>query len=554
MYPPNENGTEYSGPFLTINDNGSSNTLHQLIENNNSKRKGLNQLDISSSTPSSRKGSILSGGNKSSPSSPLLTASQQHHPMRNSILEDTEIKKVITLSLQLTEEVKRQKNRVSEKELENQALERENQFLHDEMANIKEQVSALKAKKNQYKYERDTLKLELNNSREKLLHITKEKDLQKEESEPSESIGDKESSNRIALLKKAESSKKLILDNGWMASAELRNKYQTVCDNLDEMTEKIEKSDQQMKELTEQNKLLELKLANARENENALLNHVEYTEQLYYEARENVENLTDTVNKMKREYDRVVHGIGWRAPMEISDDSISSSNDSTPREYLDLEPADELLQVADGDETSQLRIENAKLRHDLEELQRILDQTREDLQILRIQSMESPRTPRVGTPRNTEKLVPQQPSPVSNTSSADVIDSKIFEEWNKLLSDKFEHNLEILKEQVVGYERKSFNNNLKNKQQSQSFLEDYFRLMLLSVKILLSKEPRYQNTVWYKIWCDVNSEEIYSAILNNQVPIEEWWLFLYTTIQTRLEYAKLEYEDEESGALAFDLS
>jgi len=322
-------------------------------------------------------------------------------------------------------------------------------------------------------------------------------------------------------------------EKGWVAAADLRNKYQIISEKLDEMTVAMDKHEKTIKDITHHNRMLEVQLENSRSNEKALLQQVEYTEQLYYESKDNVEHLNHNVSKMKRELERYLGSSNHTDYVEQGMAESDSDHDSSPTHLL--------ISTSHEDNKEalvQLQNENRKLLHQNEELQRILDQTRDDLQTMRLQScLESPRTPRVPTPREIDN---PKPSP----RRQEQIDCQIVDEWNKLMADKFESNLSTLKEQILKYEKRAYQKKEVDTT-PQTFLEEYYRFLLLSVKLLLAKEPRYQNTVWYKIWCDIDSDDIYASILNNEIPIEEWWLFLFTTLQTRLEYARYEYEVEE---------
>ncbi|KAG2379345.1 hypothetical protein C9374_007484 [Naegleria lovaniensis] len=508
----------------------------------------------------------LNNSTASNESSPSSLSHTPQKPNDSQLFDDREIKKVITMSLQLTEEVKRLKTSLSGRELQNQILEKENQFLHDELAAFKEKVSALESKSNKLKYQRDRYHGQLSSLSEKYeaikirasslqASIIGDKEYVSDEEENSSGNTSAESSiteEDSGIKPPYSNNNAKPKEKGWITTAELKNNYHSVCDKVDELSVKLERSEKSLKESLQQNKLLEIQLENARANEKALLHKFEQMEQLYFESCEKLEavksskkdsisfRLDDTNHTTENE---TIHNSS-------SEDVISTHEDEN--ENTDWPSVDALsdhiglmsTEIFEGEEQSVfLEKENQRLRAQIEELQRILDHTRDDLQLLRIQStLSSPRTPRLSTPREFER-------PSSDRSNqSESVDSKIMDEWTKLLADKFDHNLQILKEQVVKYEKRAHAMNSshdRSYESSSSLLEDYFRLTLLSVKILLSKEPRYQNTVWYKIWCDIDSEEIYSYMLSNEIPIEEWWLFLFTTVQTRLEHAKLEYEEEE---------
>ncbi|KAF0979214.1 hypothetical protein FDP41_001557 [Naegleria fowleri] len=501
--------------------------------------------------------------NTSSPTTLSHTFQKPNH--ENQLFDDTEIKKVITMSLQLTEEVKRLKTSLSGRELQNQVLEKENQFLHDELAAFKEKVSGLESKSNKLKYQRDRYHSQLNALTEKYEALkikTSSPQVVTIGTDNNEDISDDEEnvfsnnfteSNSITeeeSIYKLPYSNSKTKDKAWITTAELKNNYHNVCDKVDELSAKLERSEKALKESLQQNKLLEIQLENARANEKALLQKVESTEKLYYESCEKLEALNS--KSLKKDSVALRHDMSNEVTRNASLEGVATSSNEGENENTEWPSIDRLsdqidlmsTEMFEGEERSVfLEKENQRLRAQIEELQRILDHTRDDLQLLRIQStLSSPRTPRLSTPREFER-------PSSDRSNqSEGVDSKIMDEWTKLLADKFDHNLRILKEQVVKYEKRAHNMNVSHdhlSETSSSLLEDYFRLTLLSVKILLSKEPRYQNTVWYKIWCDIDSEEIYSCVLTNEIPIEEWWLFLFTTVQTRLENAKLDYEEEE---------
>jgi hypothetical protein len=171
------------------------------------------------------------------------------------------------------------------------------------------------------------------------------------------------------------------------------------------------------------------------------------------------------------------------------------------------------------DSHARLNMENIALQNSVADLQRILSETRSELQELKQKTSSSP-----------AKIVQEKK------------EESFSDEWNQLLREKFEQSLQVLMEQISHNERRNkFSNPSSPRNGGQpekikaSYFEDYFAMLVLTIKVLLSKEERYRH-VWHNIWFE-DKNEIYEQCLNEDIEVHNWWIFIFSTIQQRLEDA-----------------
>ncbi len=169
------------------------------------------------------------------------------------------------------------------------------------------------------------------------------------------------------------------------------------------------------------------------------------------------------------------------------------------------------------DAHQRLSLENIALQNSIEELTRILSETRAELQEFR-QHTGSPSAVKV---KQEEKL-----------------ETSFNEEWNQLLVDKFEFALQELMDKITHNERRNMLGKLSprtNEKVKESYFQDYFAMLVLSIKVLLSKEDRYRH-VWHHIWFE-DKNELYEQCLNDGIEYHNWWIYIFSKITASLEDA-----------------
>lgn len=272
-------------------------------------------------------------------------------------------------------------------------------------------------------------------------------------------------------------------DDQWHIST-LRNEIERAQAQFDAARKKIEELEAKLEEYKRETNLANLHLETSKEHEHRLREELSEAERSIFLLEDDKKKLTKQVESFQEEV-RKMHQEQHNYNNEIH---------------------------------AQLKQENSSLMDRIEELERILQETREELNELRMKS-------------NVITIVREkQPEEV------------VIDEWHELLREKFEQGLQELMEQIIHNEKRNkLNNPLSprngftsiDNEVKQSYFEDYFAMLVLSVKVLLSKEDRYRD-LWHHIWFE-DRDELYEKCLSEDVEVHNWWVFLFATVQQRLE-------------------
>ena len=103
----------------------------------------------------------------------------------------------------------------------------------------------------------------------------------------------------------------------------------------------------------------------------------------------------------------------------------------------------------------------------------------------------------------------------------------------ELVSHRFTESMKVLEEQLIHSEYHAQMNSHDASTVASTPLKEYFRLLTLSVKMLLSYSGSYDQ-IWYHIWF-INSDVLYRKAISNSINWHRWYTWVWVECVDILE-------------------